>query len=703
MRRDARRRGRSPRWRAVHRAGRRRAAPGRASRGRGRAAPTWRCAAASTCPPYLGSRATFTAGRLRRPRRPGAAAGDVLRVGDSRRRGSAPHDQPPCAPLPEYPPDAGRSASCTARTARPTSSPTRTSTTFFATDVAGPPQLRPHRRAPDRPQADLGPRRRRRGGLHPSNIHDNAYAVGTVDFTGDMPIILGPDGPSLGGFVCPATIVAGRAAGRWASSRPATGSASVRVTRRRGGRRCWREQQALRRRRWRPRARPAGAAPLPLDAGLAHPGARARRRRRSPVGRTGATGDDYLLVEYGPPDAGPGAALPRAHALMEALAARRAAGHHRPDAGHPLAADPLRPAAPRRRERLLRPLQAARGRAARAPTSLRSPQPHRAPAAVLGRPGHAGWRSRSTCGSVRADAPWCPSNIEFIRRINGLASVDEVRRIVFDASYLVLGLGDVYLGAPVATPIDPRHRLVTTKYNPARTWTPGERGGHRRRLPVHLRHGGPGRLPVRRAHGADLEHATGSRRRFRDGQALAAALLRSDPLLPGGGGGAAGACGPGSCTAARPIRIEEGTFDFPDYQRLLAEQRAATSPPSRASSRRPSSPSASAGRRPARTWRRPIRSRPTRRRRAAALAARLRCPCSARWRATSGRSSRRPGDRVAEGEPLAIVEAMKTEISVTATSAGTVRGDPRHRRAGPVQPGQILAVLQESLTSTKDG
>jgi urea carboxylase len=74
--------------------------------------------------------------------------------------------------------------------------------------------------------------------------------------------------------------------------------------------------------------------------------------------------------------------------------------------------------------------------------------------------------------SVRADAPWCPSNIEFIRRINGLDSIDDVKRIVFDASYLVLGLGDVYLGAPVATPLDPRHRLVTTKYNPARTWTP---------------------------------------------------------------------------------------------------------------------------------------------------------------------------------------------------------------------------------------
>ncbi|MBV9511888.1 MAG: carboxyltransferase domain-containing protein, partial [Caulobacteraceae bacterium] len=73
---------------------------------------------------------------------------------------------------------------------------------------------------------------------------------------------------------------------------------------------------------------------------------------------------------------------------------------------------------------------------------------------------------------VRDDAPWCPDNIEFIRRINGLAGEDDVRRIVFDARYLVMGLGDVYLGAPVATPVDPRHRLVTTKYNPVRTWTP---------------------------------------------------------------------------------------------------------------------------------------------------------------------------------------------------------------------------------------
>jgi urea carboxylase len=89
------------------------------------------------------------------------------------------------------------------------------------------------------------------------------------------------------------------------------------------------------------------------------------------------------------------------------------------------------------------------------------------------------WRDPATIetiekymSAVRDDAPWCPDNIEFIRRINGLPDADAVENLIFEASYLVLGLGDVYLGAPVATPVDPRHRLVTTKYNPARTWTP---------------------------------------------------------------------------------------------------------------------------------------------------------------------------------------------------------------------------------------
>lgn len=44
------------------------------------------------------------------------------------------------------------------------------------------------------------------GGSHPSNVHDHVYALGALNFTGDMPICLLVDGPSLGGFVCPATV-----------------------------------------------------------------------------------------------------------------------------------------------------------------------------------------------------------------------------------------------------------------------------------------------------------------------------------------------------------------------------------------------------------------------------------------------------------------------------------------------------------------
>ena len=44
-------------------------------------------------------------------------------------------------------------------------------------------------------------------GLHPSNIHDTEYAIGTINFTGDLPVILAKDGPSLGGFVCPVTVI----------------------------------------------------------------------------------------------------------------------------------------------------------------------------------------------------------------------------------------------------------------------------------------------------------------------------------------------------------------------------------------------------------------------------------------------------------------------------------------------------------------
>ena len=43
-------------------------------------------------------------------------------------------------------------------------------------------------------------------GGHPSNILDNSYPVGAININGDLPVILGPDGPTAGGFVVAGTI-----------------------------------------------------------------------------------------------------------------------------------------------------------------------------------------------------------------------------------------------------------------------------------------------------------------------------------------------------------------------------------------------------------------------------------------------------------------------------------------------------------------
>lgn len=74
--------------------------------------------------------------------------------------------------------------------------------------------------------------------------------------------------------------------------------------------------------------------------------------------------------------------------------------------------------------------------------------------------------------SVRAVAPYVPDNVEFVARCNGLSGAKEVGEYLAKSEILVIGLGDVYLGAPCAIPLDPRYRLCAPKYNPARTYTP---------------------------------------------------------------------------------------------------------------------------------------------------------------------------------------------------------------------------------------
>ncbi|MGK6355434.1 urea carboxylase [Sphingomonas sp. DT-207] len=297
-------------------------------------------------------------------------------------------------------------------------------------------------------------------GLHPSNIHDNPYAIGALDFTGDMPIILGPDGPSLGGFVCPFVVIA---ADLWKIGQLAPGDSirfqDVRLADADAASAA--EEEWIEGRPARSSAKTAGGGSDAILAEIAPQG-------RSPRVLYRRQGDRNLLVEYGPITLDLELRL-RVHAATTALAALDLPGILDIVPGirsFQVHIDGVRI----REDELLDRLMAIErelgelddfaipSRIVHLPLSWDDPAIHETIERYM--------------AVVRDDAPWCPDNIEFIRRANGLESADDVYRTVFDASYLVYGLGDVYLGAPVATPIDPRHRLVTTKYNPARTWTP---------------------------------------------------------------------------------------------------------------------------------------------------------------------------------------------------------------------------------------
>ena len=55
--------------------------------------------------------------------------------------------------------------------------------------------------------------------------------------------------------------------------------------------------------------------------------------------------------------------------------------------------------------------------------------------------------------TIRSEAPWLPNNVDFIANINGITRTD-VKDMLYTARFLVLGLGDVFLGAPCAVPLD---------------------------------------------------------------------------------------------------------------------------------------------------------------------------------------------------------------------------------------------------------
>ncbi|KXZ51620.1 hypothetical protein GPECTOR_12g584 [Gonium pectorale] len=327
------------------------------------------------------------------------------------------------------------------------------------------------------------------GGTHPSNVHDHIYAIGAINFTGDHPVVLTVDGPSLGGFVCPATIISTEL---WkiGQVRPDDEVIFERLT----------IAQALAA-RLRTDATVAAVRSMAADgvaaadalAAVTAAAAAAEAAAAAPdvalppsralmlevpasEGFPGAqyrlAGDRYVQVEYGP------MALDltlrvRVHCLEKLLAEMSASGElpglveTSPGVRSCMVEYDIAAISP---GKLLQVLQAAE---ARIPDVSRMVLPSRVvhlPCAFDER-----WTAEAIgkyMKSVRPSAPYLPDNIQYIAENNGLpGGKEEVRSTFFSTSYLVLGLGDVYLGAPCAVPMDPRQRLVTTKMNPARTFT----------------------------------------------------------------------------------------------------------------------------------------------------------------------------------------------------------------------------------------
>ena len=413
------------------------------------------------CPAYLGSRSTFTLGQF------GGHAGRALRSGDVLPLAPLNAIKPKALALdlqPEYgtPKKSGRHwqiAVLYGPHGAPDFFTEDDVDTIFATDWevhfnsnrTGVRLIGPR---PEWAREDGG-----EAGLHPSNIHDNAYAFGTIDFTGDMPVILGPDGPSLGGFVCPATTVR---AERWKLGQLAAGDTVRFVPVSLDTARAIDERQQTILDTLAATPKPAFAedrnSPILRELDAETAGERLVYRR---------AGDEFLLIEFGEMQLDIALRF-RAHAWMLWLREHPLDGmaeltpgirslqiHYDPNV---LALDTLL-AHLEGAERELRDVEdlTIESRVVHLPLSWDDPACQEA--------------IDKYQRSVRPDAPWCPSNLDFIKRINGLESHQDIRDILFNARYLVMGLGDVYLGAPVATPLDPRQRLVTTKYNPARTWT----------------------------------------------------------------------------------------------------------------------------------------------------------------------------------------------------------------------------------------
>ncbi|CAF0965724.1 unnamed protein product [Didymodactylos carnosus] len=337
------------------------------------------------------------------------------------------------------------------------------------------------------------------GGSHPSNIHDCGYALGSVNFTGDMPVILTVEGPTQGGFACPFTIIS---SDFWKVGQLKSGDTLT-------------------------------FKPITIDQALQHnkliqdylnyvqkrldyhpmtihkptyfnkindtlldnkfhvddeyniannSSLLLEYKHRDLLIQYRQAGESYLLIEYGDSKSPVNLILRmRIHQLQEylGLITDLTTMKTKPilngliDGATAIRSlliryDPIRLS----QNTLVEYLQTVE-------KSLSFDDTINLPCRKISLPiainDH--WNKDAVkhyMETIRSKATYLPDNLKFIANNNGITGendIDQVSNILLEAEWLVIGIG-FYLGCPFAIPLNPKHRLSVPKYNPSRTYTP---------------------------------------------------------------------------------------------------------------------------------------------------------------------------------------------------------------------------------------
>ncbi|KAJ4269522.1 hypothetical protein NW762_001183 [Fusarium torreyae] len=313
------------------------------------------------------------------------------------------------------------------------------------------------------PQPEWSRRSGGEAGLHPSNIHDAPYSIGSVSFTGDEAVVLGCDGPSLGGFVVFCVIAS---ADMWKMGQvrpgdtirfdPISLEAAIELERQ--------LDHAI-----------ETLSPLPKSEKIHADEVILTQRLENISAAVGViehdgqkitvlqAGDRAFLLEFG--DAS-------AFSLRQNFEIFAFSEQHqiKPIPG----VEELTPGVFSLHVTYTRGLLPNIMMAHLVEHVKSYKTPSRIPSREILLPiAFDDSVSRAAieryAATIRGDAPWLPSNIDFLEKLNGIDDLTEVFR---GAQFVVLGLGDVFMGSPCAIPLDPRRRLFGTKYNPSRSFTP---------------------------------------------------------------------------------------------------------------------------------------------------------------------------------------------------------------------------------------